>query len=193
MPVYVLPEMENAEFKDLDLFTQGYIQAMFFTNQSCIPMCEFHTAESQHLIREGQADGDLPNDAGFADLHPDALIDIIADCVAFQIANPELLAQAVDCEGYDMERAGMDFWYTRNGHGVGYWSRDELEQVGLHESFGSPRVGDPRWSEYHDAREDNLARKLTDAVEGWGEVNPWFSEVEEPDSATGFGFVYHDS
>jgi hypothetical protein len=24
---------------------------------------------------------------------------------------------------YDREAAGRDFWYTRNGHGVGFWDR----------------------------------------------------------------------
>lgn len=163
MPQYILPEMEDPSFRDLDRFTQGYIQAMFFTNQSCIPMTEWHTEESQHLVAEGQADGDLPNDAGFLDLDPDSLNEIAVDCVTFEIDNAKALAAAYEKHGYDEESAGMDFWYTRNGHGVGFWER------------GLRDIGDT----------------LTEACRKWGEVNPWFSDKPDPASPTGLGFVYH--
>lgn len=163
MPVYELPEKHAPEFAELDSFTQGYIEAMFFTNQSCIPMCEFHTDESQEMIREGQADGDLPQDAGFLDLHPDALESIQSDCVAFQKECAPWLAQAYE-GSYDAERAGNDFWYSRNGHGCGYWDREELDGF--------------------------ISKCLDTAAEKFGEVNPWFSETPDDSSPTGYGFVY---
>lgn len=163
MPQYILPEMEAPEFKELDAFTQGYIQAMFFTNTSCIPMTDWHLPESKELVAEGQADGDLPNDVGFLDLHPDALDDIAVDCVTFQIENAKALAAAYEKDGYDEEQAGMDFWHTRNGHGVGYWDR------------GLGDVGDA----------------LSEAARKAGERNPWFSDEPDESSPTGYGYVYH--
>ena len=30
-----------------------------------------------------------------------------------------------DIYDFDREQAGRDLWYTRNGHGVGFWDRDD--------------------------------------------------------------------
>lgn len=30
------------------------------------------------------------------------------------------------CAAFSMEQLGHDLWYTRNGHGVGFWSRPEI-------------------------------------------------------------------
>jgi len=167
MPKYTLPEMDAPAFQDLPAFVQGYIQAMFFTNQSCIPMVDFHTEESQRLIREGQADGCLPQDAGFLDLHPDALAEIVRDCVEFQKAAAVPLSYVLAIHAgaplYSEEQAGIDFWYTRNHHGVGYWDR------------GLGALGD----------------QLTEIAHKAGEVDPWFSEEPDESSPTGYGFVYH--
>ena len=35
----------------------------------------------------------------------------------------DLIPQALDKEGYDIERVGNDLWFTMNGHGVGFWDR----------------------------------------------------------------------
>lgn len=155
-------------WNDLDPFTQGYIEALFFTNQSCIPMVEFHSEESQTRIREGQADGDLPNDAGFPDLHPDALATIIQECAEFQreVISPtgstvaDMLTLLSEKRDYSAEQAGRDFWFTRNGHGVGFWDR------------GIGAAG-------------NI---LSDAARKAGERNPYFSEPDAT-SPTGYGFV----
>ena len=105
-------------FASLDSFTQGYIEAMFFTNAS------------------DPDDGDLDG-ATFAELAPESLAKIIADCEAFQAGLPRdslgrsLLDLAYDYapNEYDAERAGNDYWYTRNGHGTGFWDRG-LGEVG---------------------------------------------------------------
>jgi hypothetical protein len=34
-----------------------------------------------------------------------------------------------DLRGLDMKRCGYDFWFTRNGHGTGFWDRG-LGEVG---------------------------------------------------------------
>ena len=50
-----------------------------------------------------------------------------ADCAAFVQACGDLFNQAVERDGYSAERFGHDFALTRNGHGAGFWDRDELE------------------------------------------------------------------
>lgn len=52
----------------------------------------------------------------------------------------EFLSQCSECVGDKVERAGHDFWLTRNGHGAGFWDGD--------------------WNEDGD--------KLTEAAEGFG-------------------------
>lgn len=32
-------------------------------------------------------------------------------------------------ESYDLAQAGRDFWFSRNGHGVGFWSREEIPEA----------------------------------------------------------------
>ena len=50
-----------------------------------------------------------------------------ADCVEFMRANVADLIEyesRMTCEQWrGMERAGHDFWLTRNGHGAGFWDR----------------------------------------------------------------------
>lgn len=120
MPEFILDKGSAADsqrFDDLAPFVRGYIEAMFFTSTG--------TGD----------DGDLES-AAFADLAPEALESIIADCEAFQKDAAGLLANAYkrkDAKGvaYDEEAAGRDLWYTRNGHGVGFWDRDALDAHGL--------------------------------------------------------------
>lgn len=115
MPEFILDlgdTMSARAFRDLDAFTQGYIEAMFFT--------ETGTGD----------DGEL-EDATFADLAPETVEQIVSECTAFQEAASALLELAYERTGYDAERAGRDFWFTRNGHGAGYWDRTELDADNL--------------------------------------------------------------
>ena len=52
-----------------------------------------------------------------------------ADCEDFVTKNADLCAEAVNRSGYSWSRLGHDFWLTRNGHGAGFWCRDELENI----------------------------------------------------------------
>ncbi|AXQ69622.1 hypothetical protein HOU03_gp146 [Caulobacter phage CcrSC] len=143
------PNGVTINWNDLDAFTQGYIEALFFTeNSPAFTSDEWHGEECQAALEAGTSDGSLPGDAGFADLHETALATIVEECAAFQRENADLLAQAyghnfparVIGDGtlpdshrpawdYDEAAAGRDFWYTRNGHGVGFWDRG-LGEVG---------------------------------------------------------------
>lgn len=132
MPEYHLDTHDdNDTWSTLDAFTQGYIEAMFFTENSpafTYADIEEDRAAWEHAEREGQSDGTIPGDASFSDLAHDSLKRIIEDCREWQNANAKLLRvtlQWAERKGiaYDMERAGNDYWYTRNGHGVGFWDR----------------------------------------------------------------------
>lgn len=110
MPEFILDtgdELSTRLFAELDRFTQGYIEALFFTNQ----------------------EPDALGDANAGQLASVTLVDIQRDCATFQQANAALLTLAYGYPDYDEAAAGRDLWYTRNGHGVGYWDRG-LNEIG---------------------------------------------------------------
>lgn len=147
-------DVGGTEWDDLSPFVKGYIEAMFFTSTASGCYAEdWFSEENQEDIREGQIDGVIPCDTGFSDLHPDALAVIHTDCHDFERKASKWLSMAY-ARGYDRERAGNDFWYTRNGHGVGFWDRSELDADGVGEA-------------------------LTDLSKEWGEMNPWFGDHVE--------------
>lgn len=49
-----------------------------------------------------------------------------ADCLAFCNANGPFISRAAGI--YGASQVGHDFALTRNGHGAGYWDREELPQ-----------------------------------------------------------------
>lgn len=55
---------------------------------------------------------------------------IIEDCQKFYdsmaIQNVDLRVCTNKSETVDFEQIGRDFWYTRNGHGVGFWDRPHV-------------------------------------------------------------------
>ena len=104
------PTQDGRTYASLDSFTQGYIEAAFFTSTG------------------PDNDEEGLGDASFSEIAPEALDKVIADCAEWQKENADLLQSAYETEsGYDEQRAGNDYWYTRNGHGVGFWDRKELE------------------------------------------------------------------
>ena len=95
----------QVDWPELDTFTQGYIEALFFTDAS-------------------DSDDEL-YEKGFSDLAPETLAAIIDDCAKFQAVTEADLAGANDIDHQCGEtEAGRDFWYTRNGHGCGFWDGD---------------------------------------------------------------------
>lgn len=133
MPEFMLntPLRGGHAFYTLDAFAQAYVEAMFFTNGDC-----------------GDERGDIFNELGVERLTKPSIEAIRADCAAFEEKAADLLDAAYyaeDCD-YDREKAGRDFWYTRQGHGVGYWDR------------GLP---------------DDIGSGLTDLAHHQGEVNPY--------------------
>lgn len=108
MPEFILdhgsPEGAKA-FKALDYFTRGYIEAMFFT--------------------ECHADNPELDGASLDQLAALTLAEIKEVCADFQGTNANTLEAAYNARSpsYSAECAGHDFWFTRNGHGAGFWDR----------------------------------------------------------------------
>ncbi len=99
---------------ELDAFTQAYIEAALWSSTD----------------NADESGGEpLDSNYGVYDISPETLGRMVADCDKFRLEQAELLEQACEVEGYDVARAGHDFWLTRCGHGVGFWDRD-LEEVG---------------------------------------------------------------
>lgn len=82
----------------LDVFTRAYLECALWST------CD---------------DNDAPLDQnyGVADFDKATLIQSAIDCQAFQAEFWQ------DIAGRE-EKAGFDFWLTRNGHGAGFWDGD---------------------------------------------------------------------
>lgn len=125
MPEFQMPigdtQESHAQWNNLDPFVRGYIEAMFF--------CEANpdNPEMEH--------------AEFADLSFAAMMTICADCNAFQMENQDDLDGAYNLYQMDDDQLGRDFWFTRNGHGVGYWDRD-MDDLGDRLTEGAHKFGE---------------------------------------------------
>ena len=76
----------------------------------------------------GDEENENPGDSiSICELPPQTVAVAHADCAAFVQACGDLFNQAIERDGYTGERFGHDFALTRNGHGAGFWDRDELE------------------------------------------------------------------
>jgi hypothetical protein len=96
---------------DLDAFTRAYLECILW-------------AETDHSDDSG---GDpLDENYSLDDFDPASLKQAIYDCRRFQEEN------AADIALYDhqnwtaAELGGHDFWLTRNGHGCGFWDRNDF-------------------------------------------------------------------
>lgn len=126
MPQFILEGRDHAARAESE-FVFGFIEAMFFTESGDVDMDSWLETDEEERTQGGQ----LPSDCGYGELHPDSLAKIRADCEAWQKANAKLLRRAYKRAGYNEAQAGRDYWFTRNGHGVGFWDRAQLESHGL--------------------------------------------------------------
>ncbi len=113
MPEFYLDmgsEKATRRFERLSEFAQGYVEAAFW------------------LLDEEDAKR-FRNGANFGHLAVKALKEMVADCDAFEKENETMLALAYASGDYTANRAGVDFWLTRNGHGAGYWDCGELTKL----------------------------------------------------------------
>lgn len=137
---------------DLSTFAKGYVEAMFFTNGD--------TGDERDF---------LLNEWGVDKLTRASVKQIAKDCAGFESGAADLLACAYSTDEYEVEQAGRDFWFTRQGHGVGFWDRRELDHD-VYEFEGKPvivtRNDEPGYKFL-----GNLGRLLSDAAKAFGECN----------------------
>lgn len=108
-------------------FTRHYIEAIYFTDT-----------------------GDEEQPPSDAELTPYCRARCWIDCRNFLRAYGNLIEES----GADLAQAAHDLWFTRNGHGVGFWDRPEI---------------------YGEA----LAAELTRVAEAMGSVDAEFITNEE--------------
>lgn len=91
---------------DMRAFVRGYVECALWSSTDW--------ADEQ---------GGEPLDANYSadDISPDALAEINTACAQFAFETRDALRVYVG--EWSEERAGHDFWLTRNGHGTGYWDR----------------------------------------------------------------------
>jgi len=82
-----------------DKMTDAYIEAIYFTE----------TGE------DGQPSADEP-------LSPDTMREAWAACHRLRLA----CSGAIDLTQFDPTQIGHDLWLTRNGHGTGFWDREDV-------------------------------------------------------------------
>lgn len=88
------------DVRQLDKFTRAYLECVLFSSTD--------------------EDGGDPLDRNYfvEDFAEESLALAIRDCLAFQDRMSESLAEGTS------EAGGHDFWFTRNGHGAGFWDGD---------------------------------------------------------------------
>jgi len=119
----------------LDAFTTAYIECALWASSD--------------------GNGESFEDCYISDIDESSLRAIISVCQDFQESNTELLTKWYE-HGETPERAGHDFWLTRNRHGAGFWDR------------------------YNDALpEGKLGRQLTDNAHSYGECDVYVGDDEK--------------
>jgi hypothetical protein len=135
MPEYNLdhgsPESARM-FRALDAFTQGYIEAMFFTDaEHGTVRPDADSTLDDPNVWNFEKHSSLPGDVTFAELSPEALVACVSDCVSFQARNAPMLQVATELipgsarfryarGALDDRRLGQLFWYARCGYGISF-------------------------------------------------------------------------
>jgi len=92
----------------LDAFTRQYIETALWSTMD-----------------QSDEQGGEPLDKNYSidDIAPETMELIVEDCADFQEKYWRLLSDS----GIDDERAGHDFWLSRNGHGTGFFDEDTID------------------------------------------------------------------
>lgn len=114
-----------------DAIADGYIDAMLWLIEK--PEGD---GEDGHALEFWEATRDA--------IAPETLAKMIADCEAFKTAAAFDILRAV-AAGMTPKRIGHDLFLTSQGHGSGFWDREELEADGLGErlSEAARKIGAP--------------------------------------------------
>lgn len=111
----------------------GYIEAMLFSSND-----------------ESDESGGAPLDQNYGpdDLSPQARATARATCAAFVKRNRAAIEKFKQITGRGDDAVGHDLWFTRNGHGVGFWDRgagavgEKLSKAANKMGGVDPYVGD---------------------------------------------------
>ena len=104
----------------IDTFTRAYVECALWSSTD-----------------ESTPQGGEPMDQNYTitNIDPDTLAAMIQDCQKFQEENAADIA-------FERDRAGHDFWLTRNGHGSGFWDGDWPDDVGDRLTEASKKYGE---------------------------------------------------
>lgn len=97
---------------EIESFHIGYFDAMLFADDPA--------------ARDEEDGGEPIEDTGFSefrDISPELWESSVADCDWF-LAHP-MVARALSDESDLRYKAGTHLWYTRQGHGTGFWEEGE--------------------------------------------------------------------
>lgn len=137
MPQFILchgDAQSEGGFNALPPFVRGYIECIFFTSAS--PSIGAEEWAEYEARGEEIPEGSIPCDAYPSDIEWASFLQVLLDCEQFQAIAAPLLEEAYARGDYDAEQAGRDFWFTRCGHGVGFWDREQLRD-GLREKLSA--------------------------------------------------------
>ncbi len=121
-----LSKSHRRKLDNLDEFTQAYLECALWSSTT---------------------DEDVPmdNEYGISDIAEETLDCMIQDCEEFQKENEQYLSEdslETHTCSYN-ERAGHDFWLTRNGHSAGFWDGDWEEDLVVSLDSFSPGFANP--------------------------------------------------
>ena len=95
--------------EQFEAFVNGYVTALLFAES-------VETDESDEVYLDSLV-------SGIEDFSPEAAHNTRKDCRDFIV---KVQREGIPLAYDNLEQAGMDFYYTRNGHGVGFWDRPEI-------------------------------------------------------------------
>jgi hypothetical protein len=207
MPEFILnTDGAGGPWESLDAFTQGFIEAAFFSETACMDSAEFFTDAGQERVSEGQSDGNIPSGSSVADIDSDSFARIKDFCDAFQAKAGDLLQEAYSAH---WRTAALKAGWSRNSHNgyfvgpVGaatrmadYDSWQELcecEEIETGDEYDDSQAGRDLYFTYaghgvgywdrDQLDSDNLGNRLSDAC-GRGEINLTAYQSDKP--ASGF-------
>lgn len=141
----------------MDTFTRAYVECALWSESAELGDCNECGAEAVlsdenekcsacHIGRLSGTDASFDSHGYTAsNVDPDSLRRMILDCLRFQV-DFETELELWDEYGRGPDKAGHDFWLSRNGHGTGFWDRfmdgDERQAVGDKLQAGAKAYGE---------------------------------------------------
>lgn len=119
------PKLDSDE---RDAFTRGYIGCALWCGVMAYKhddSCEYDESDADTCTCEPELTSDHGGHVDESDIDEDTLASLTSDAHDFYASNvADLRASALS-----MDRAGHDFWLTRNRHGAGFWDEGYRQPV----------------------------------------------------------------